>query len=303
MDYRELLLLRAARETGVLDALASSADTPEAVAAETGVTERAADVTVRALAEMGLVEQVGDAWEPTNRMLGFVATRDVRSIGSLPHRLDCLEGWLALPETMRTGEPPARPDDWTRHHAGSLASVDDATVRACVTAAVREHPDAERVLDVAGGPGAFAREFVRRGFEVTLFEQPEMAAEARRNLAAEPVSVVAGDARRGLPEGFDLAFVARTLQALGPDDNRAILDQVADALDPGGTVVVVELLRDRSAGAATFAAHMLALTEEGDVYSEDTLHEWLGDAGFADVRTAAIPGTDLYAVAGDRPRH
>jgi precorrin-6B methylase 2 len=303
MDYRELLLLRAARETGMLDALASSADTPEAVAAETGVTERAAEVTVRALAEMGLVEQVGDAWEPTNRMLGFVATRDVRSVGSLPHRLDCLDGWIALPETMRTGEPPERPDDWTRHHAGSLASLDDATVRACVTAAVREHPDADRVLDVAGGPGAFAREFARRGRDVTVFEQPEMAAEARRNLAAEPVSVVAGDARRALSQGFDLAFVARTLQALGPDDGRAILDRVADALDPGGTVVVVELLRARSAGAAAFAAHMLALTEAGDVYSEGTLREWLEDAGFADVRTAAIPGTDLFAVAGDRPRH
>ncbi len=298
MDYRELMLLRAARETGVLDALVSSADTPEAVAAETGVTERAADVTVRALVDLGFLAEVGDAYEPTNRLLGFLTTTDVRSIGSLPFRLDCLERWIDLPETMRTGEPPEPPENWTAHYMGSMRSTDDATVRAAVTAAVHAAPDAERVLDVGGGPGTFAEEFARRGFDVTLFDRPEAIETVEGLLAATPVDLAAGDALESLPGGDDVVFVSRVAQALGPGEVRRLLRNARDALAPDGTVVLVEYLRGESEGAAVFAAHMLAQTENGDVHRRADYREWLAEAGFADVNVDAIPGTELYAVYG-----
>ena len=106
MDYRELLLLRAARETGVLDALVSAADTPTEVADQAGVTERAAAATVGALVDLGFLEWVGGGVEPTNRMLGFVTKTDVRSIGSLPRELDVADALVDLPGTMRSGERP-----------------------------------------------------------------------------------------------------------------------------------------------------------------------------------------------------
>lgn len=301
MDYRELALLRAARETGVLDALATSAATPEEVAAETGVTERAARITVAALADLGFLARVGDRYEPSNRMLGFLATADPRSIGSLPHALDCLERWLALPETMRTGDPPERPDDWTTNFVGAMAAVDEATVRACVTAAVHEHPDATRVLDVGGGPGSFAREFANRGFEVTLLDRPGVVERARPLLATEPIDLVAGDALDGLPSGFDLAFCSRLAHGFGPEENRTLLRNVHDALVPGGTVVLSDYVRGRSPEAALFAAHMLAHTCDGDCYTETQFDGWLTETGFVDPRVSDVPGTDLQAIAGDRP--
>ncbi|MFC7166962.1 hypothetical protein [Halospeciosus flavus] len=171
-DYRTLLLLRAARETGVIDALVTSANTVDEVVAETDVTERAARITVDALVEAGFLEDLEEGLEPTNKMLGFITKTDVRSIGSMPHELDRLERWLALPETMQSGVVPEKPPNWTRNRLGSMAAMDDATVRAFVTAAVHEHADADRVLDVRGGPGSYAREFARRGYEVTLVDEP-----------------------------------------------------------------------------------------------------------------------------------
>jgi SAM-dependent methyltransferase len=301
MDHRELMLLRAARETGVLDALATSADTPAEVAEATGVTERAARITVAALAEMGLLERVGEAYEPTNRMLGFLASADVRSVGSLPHRLDCLERWIALPETMRTGEPPDPPADWTTHFVGAMATVDEATVRASVTAAVHEHPDATRVLDVGGGPGSFAREFASRGFEVTLFDRPEVVERVRPHLSPEPVELVEGDALDGLPSEFDLAFCSRLAHGFAPDENRRLLRNVRDALVPGGTVVLTDHVRGRSDEAAIFAAHMLAQTPAGDTYTEGQFESWLTAAGFVEPRIPDIPGTEMQAIAADTP--
>ncbi|WP_134669504.1 methyltransferase [Halorussus marinus] len=301
MDYREALLLRAARESGVLAAVTTDAGTPNAVADRAGVTERAARITLDAMAELGYLESVDGEYEITNRALGFVAKADVRSIGPVPHALDCVERWIRLPETMASGEPPEPPAEWTTNFAGAMASVDEALVRACVTAAVHRHPDAERVLDAGGGPGAFAAEFASRGFDVTLFDRPDVIDIDRKLLEHEPIELVEGDATESLPAGFDLVFCSRVAHGLGPDENRRLLANAYDALDPGGAVVLVDSLRGRADGAALLGAHMLAQTERGDTYTEARFTEWLEAAGFESIEVRDVPGTDRQVVAGRRP--
>lgn len=300
MDYRELHLLWAARETGVLEAVTTKVGTVEEVAAEAGVTERAARITLSVLEERGFLKRVGGEYEITNRALGFVAKADVRSIGSVPHQLDCLERTLALPETMRTGEPAPRPDEWTVNELGAMAATDEATVRACVTAAVHERPDATRVLDVGGGPGRFAAEFARRGFEVTLFDRPEVVEVDRPLLEHEAVDLAAGDFLAGLPTGFDLVFCSGVAHELGPAANRRLLGHVRDALEPDGAVVLTDYVRGRSDFAPAVAAEMLALTAQGDVYTEAEFGDWFEDAGFERPRVEDVPGTELQSIAAGR---
>ncbi|WP_276299983.1 class I SAM-dependent methyltransferase [Halorussus lipolyticus] len=319
MDYREALLLWAARETGVLEAVVTDAETPAEVAASAGVTERSARITLDAMAELGYLEvvagedagadaeeQLDKQYEITNRALGFVAKADVRSIGSVPHTLDCVDRWIRLPETMQTGElPDSDPsDDWTANFVGAMANIDDAAVRASVTAAVHRNPDAERVLDAGGGPGVFAKEFVRRGFDVTLVDQPDVIDIDRRFLEHEPIELVEGDITDELPgeEGdFGLVFCSRVAHSLGPDENRRFVSHAYDALEPGGAVVLTDTVRGRADGSALFGAHMLAQTENGDTYTEEQFGNWLRDAGFVDVEIRDVPGLDQQVIAGRRP--
>jgi SAM-dependent methyltransferase len=299
MDYRELLLLRAARETGVLDALVSNAYTIDDVAREAGVTERAARVTVDALLDMDLLEEVEAGVEPTNRMLGFVTKTDVRSIGRLPHELDTVEALVALPETMRTGEVPERTGDWTRNRLGARAAEDDASVRAAVTAAVREHPGAEDVLVVADGPGQHAVEFARRGFDATLLDTQAVIEAVDPLLERERVDLVAGDPLEGVDGEFDVVFHAGVAREYGPDDNRRLLSAASDATAADGLAIHVDAFRDGTPDAAV-AAELLATTEQGACYEEGAVGEWFADAGFADVRAGDVPGTDYRFVAGRR---
>jgi hypothetical protein len=299
MDYRELLLLRAARETGVLDALVSNADTADDVASETGVTERAARMTVDALLDMGLLEAVGDGVEPTNRMLGFVTKTDVRSVGRLPHAVDRVDALADLPEAMRTGDVPEPAGDWTRNRLGERAAEDDASVRAAVTAAVREYPGAEDVLVVAGGPGRHAVEFARRGFDATLLERPAVVDAVEPLLEHERVDVVAGDPLAGVDGEFDVVFHARVAREFGPDDNRRLLSAAHDAARPDALAVHVDAFRDGAPDAA-LTAELLATTEAGACYEEGAVGEWFADAGFADVHAGDVPGTECRFVAGRR---
>lgn len=299
----EVVLLWLARETGVLEALLSSAATPEAAAAEAGVPDRTGRILARGLAERGFFERVDGAYEPSNRALGFLTRTDPRSIGSVPHRADLLERLTALPEGLdrdSEGVPTDPPEHWTANRLGAVEATDEATVRAAVTAAVREAPGAGHVLDVGGAPGTFAREFARRGRDVTLCVSPDAAGSTRRLLAPEAVDVVERELPPSSLPDADLAFVPDLTHRLAPDENRTLLATLADALSPGGTAVVVDALRDRSPAATAVSLDALATTAGGDAYPTGRYEEWFADAGFSEVAVREVPGTDRQAVVGSR---
>ncbi|MFC5367968.1 class I SAM-dependent methyltransferase [Salinirubrum litoreum] len=332
-----LTLLWAARETGVVDAVTTDAGTPEAVADAADVTEQTARVAVRSLAELGFLRRVGEEYEPTNRALGLLAKRDVRSIGRLPHALDVQRYLRALPETMRTGDPPDEPPDWTRNRLGAVEATDEATVRACVTAAIREAPDAERVLDVRGGSGRYAREVVARGRSATLFESSEVCGVVAPLLAPTDVSLVAGDLDSppvtdpATDDPFDLALTVDLLRRLDPDSARALFAGLAEVLAPEGCVVLLDAFRELadadSAGSASatdsegqtpvgadvgvdpavgagVACEQLALGS-GDAHATAQVCAWLSSptdgVGFEEVTARRVPGTARVAVIGRGP--
>ncbi|SEP20309.1 Methyltransferase domain-containing protein [Halogranum amylolyticum] len=315
LPTEQLLLLWAARRSGALDALLESAGTPADVAETADVTLHAARVTVGALEAMGFLERVGTEYEITNRALGFLAKRDVRSIGRLPHALDLLDLSTELPETMATGSSPERPPNWTRNRLGAHAATDEADVRACVTAAVREYPGTPpaRVLDVAGGSGVYAREFVARGFDVTLVDDRETVDVVSPLLAPTSVDLVAtdlpslaalgSDGASSPVEQVDLVFGVDVLRRFAARENESLVAETADVLAPGGTLVLADVFDGQRADAAEtvrIAVEALA-TGDGGLYDERTVRAWFEDAGLVDVAVRSVPGTDRRAVVGHVP--
>jgi SAM-dependent methyltransferase len=308
----ELVLLWAARRSGVLDALLDAAGTPEAVADDAGVTEHAATVVVESLADLGYLREVGGEYEITNRALGFLAKRDVRSIGGLPHALDLLDLWTDLPDRMADGREPSLPAEWTRNRLGAHAATDEATVRARVTAAVREAPTAERVLDCFGASGVHAREFAARGFETTLADEAAVVDAVdpmlrHRGVRTVTVGPLTDDDEREAssptgvePASFDLAFAADAATGRDSRTVRGLAAAAFDALAPGGTVVFVDFVRDGSPEAARARVRALGVGR-GDVHATADYRAWLTDVGFEEVRVADVPGDARVAVAATRP--
>jgi hypothetical protein len=299
MDYRELLLLRAARETGVLDALVSSADTPEEVADQAGVTERAAEATVDALVDLGFLEWVGGGVEPTNRMLGFVTKTDVRSIGSLPRELDVADALVDLPDAMRLGEVPefgVDEETTLRNRLGAAAARDDAEIRAAVTAAVREHPAAESVLVVGDDAGRHAVEFAHRGFDVTLRHETAVVDALRPLLAPEPVELVPGSVTEPVDADADLVVLPHALCRTSDADARELLAAAEASAAADGVVVAIDTFGSDPA----LTAELLATTASGAVRAASTVAEWFDEFGLADAAVADVPGTPYVAVTGRR---
>lgn len=306
--------LRAARETGVLDALLDDADTPTEVAARTPVDARAASVLVDVLADRGFFEVVDGAYEPTNRALGLLTKTDLRSIGRVPREIDRFDAYAALPETLASDDAvaaarEARGDDHDRNDLGSRQATPQSAVNAAVSAAQREAPAATHVLDVGGAPGKHATEFAARGATVTLRDTSERVDAARPLLAPRDLTLDAGALDADLPPA-DLAFATHLTPRLDDDALDAFGAATHDALrherdenddrPPAGerALVLVEHVRDRSPRTPTRRLDALATGQPGDHRTERAIRDALQTAGFQRVDVHPIPGLDANAIVG-----
>ena len=78
-----------------------------------------------------------------------------------------------------------------------------------------------------------------------------------------------------------------------------------DALAPGGTIAIAEILVDADRRAAVsaliFAVNMLVNSDEGDTFSFDEIRGWLRDVEFEQVRTVEAPGLAPLLILATKP--
>lgn len=289
-DWREVALLWAARRCGALEALATSSGTPTDVADEADIDDEAAARLVAALESEGFLARVGDEYEPTNRLLGFLTKTDLRSIGRLPAELDAFDRWVALPGTM-AGETPPDPPDALRNRLGREAAVDETRVRSEVTTAVHAAPDGDHVVVVGDGPGRRAVEFADRGWDVTLLDARERIDAVEPLLRRTPVELRGGDPT-DLPD-CDLAVFVGTLSERDADGARRVVE-AAGRTSP--VAVFLDTYRGESDGAALADIDRLA-AGAGRIHDAETVRSWVADS-FGDAAMESVPGSPISAAVG-----
>jgi SAM-dependent methyltransferase len=166
--------------------------------------------------------------------------------------------------------------------------------------------DAERMLDVGGGSGAYAIAFAKLfpalhaeildlGAVVPLAEDYISEAGLQNRVRVRP-----GDMRLAdFGEGYDLVLLSAVCHMWSEEDNRALVKRCARALVPGGHLVIREFIldEDRTAPpfAAIFAINMLVGTEHGNSYTEGEYRTWMTDAGLGAIVRPDPQGDVLVA--------
>ncbi|HEY64325.1 MAG TPA: methyltransferase domain-containing protein [Caldilineae bacterium] len=119
--------------------------------------------------------------------------------------------------------------------------------------ALEEHlpPPPAKVLDCGGGPGRYAIELARRGYEVTLFDLSAGCLQMARERAAEAGVTLAGyeqgtatDLARFPDETFDAVLLMGPLyHLLGEKERRQALAEARRVLKPGGPLFAAFISR------------------------------------------------------------
>jgi SAM-dependent methyltransferase len=208
--------------------------------------------------------------------------------------------WSRLTDVVRHGKParelPAAseaPDERTKRFIGAMQHY--GRQRAPEVAWLIDLAGVTRILDVGGGSGAFCHEFLGRlpGATATLFDLPPVLPLARRYAEdaglADRMDFVAGNYNTdALPQGYDLVFMSAIVHINSPEQNIRLVAQGAEALRPGGRLVIRDWVmtsdRTQPAAGALFAINMLVNTDVGDTYTADEMREWMEAAGLVDVK-------------------
>lgn len=253
-------LLYVAAELGLADHLAGGPRTSAALAAAVGAERDALHRLLRAIAALGVVEQLDDGrfgLTPLGATLCGDAPDSTRAYVRWQGHPMWLRAWASLIHTVRTGEPAfedafgmglfaylnAHPDIGAVFDGGMAAAttdVGDAIVAAYDFASLGS------IVDVGGGNGALLAAILRANPQArgTILDQPHTIEGARATIAAAGLAgrcaSVAGDFFASVPAGADAYVLKWILHDW--DDARcvAILRAIRRAMPPDGRLLVVE---------------------------------------------------------------
>lgn len=199
---------------------------------------------------------------------------------------------------MVTGEPciqhdPENAEERTNFLLGmlNLALLTAPRFAAEIDLGGRTH-----LLDIGGGPGTYAIHFCQANprLRATLFDrsttEPIAAATVRQYGMEERIRFTSGDFTTDpLPKGdYDVVWMSHVLHGLGPDASTALIGKCAEALTPGGMILIHDFFLDETKDgpefAALFALNMLVNNPAGRTYSEGEVRDMLLQAGVVGIR-------------------
>lgn len=286
-----------ATEVDLFRHISDSGSTLDDLSASSKVPRRTLRMIVDAMVALGLVERRGDLYWNSPATAAFLSGRtgaDLRPMMRFLNRLS-YRRWLNLEEAVRTDGASVG-----GYHGGYTQEdqrifsegVESATAGAAqALAAGYDFARHQRVIDIGGGTGSFLISILmrHRNLRGTLFELPTVTGLATQRIASSGVGsrivVQEGDfSKDRLPRGHDAAIVANIIHGGSSEQNKALLQAIRNAMEPGARVLIVDFWTDNTHTEPLFAALMagefLVGTGAGDIYSHAEGENWLRLTGW-----------------------
>jgi SAM-dependent methyltransferase len=121
----------------------------------------------------------------------------------------------------------------------------------------------ERIIDAGGGTGALADLILdaHPGAKVTVLDRPEVVAQIPTGDNERRLAALAADIFRPWGVTADVVILARVLHDWNDELAEKILANARASLDPGGRLLVVEMVLDDEHGAGGLCdLHLLCVT-------------------------------------------
>ena len=307
--YYGSAVLFAAIDRGVFAAVEKSGELADVVAA-TGGSERGMRLLLDACVAEGLLVKNGAAYANTAAgKVALVPGGPADLTKAIRYNRDVYPAWGRLAEFAATGRPVERPEvhlgaDEARTKAFAAAMFGRAMgIGKCVVPMLKLEDGGRgiRVLDLAGGPGAYAILMCQANPVMTCVtvDLPAISAEARGYVAqfglADRVECRAGSYHTDEyeAEAYDAVTIFGALHQESPEQIVDILKRARRALKAGGRLLGLDMMTDETHTApkfsALFAVNMALTTANGWVFSDAELKGWMREAGFEPGETRPVP--------------
>lgn len=312
--YYGSAVLFAAIDTGIFAAVERNQDAA-AIAADVGGDARAVRLLLDACVAEGLLAKADGRYANTPAgKASLVPGGPADLTRAIKYNRDVYPAWGKLAGFVKSGRPAERPEihlgedaERTKAFAASMFGRAFGIGRGIVPMLGRLEG---RVLDLAGGPAAYAILMCQAnpGMTCVTVDLPAISAEAAGYVARfglqGRIECRAGDYHSDEYESetYDAATIFGALHQESPAAIADILRRAHRALKPGGKLFVLDMMTDATHAApkfsALFAVNMALTTENGWVFSDEELNGWMREAGFEPGETLrAAPPMPHWLVA------
>lgn len=225
---------------------------------------------------------------------------------AIRYNRDVYPAWGRLAELAKTGKPVERPEihlgeDAARTKAFAASMFGRAMGIGKGIIPMLGIPAGARILDLAGGPAAYAILMCQANLGATCVtvDLKAISAEAAGYVAkfglSDRIECRAGDYHSDEyeAESYDVVTIFGALHQESPVQIVDILRRARRALKKGGRLFVLDMMTDATHTApkfsALFAVNMALTTENGWVFSDEELKGWMREAGFEPKETRQVP--------------
>lgn len=322
-SYQRTFVLKAAVELGLFTVIGEGKHTVPEIAAACDASERGIRILCDALAANNLLLKTGSSYSLTPDTALFLDRRSPAYFGnalqfllhpsqidSMTHLADAVKkGGATEGNSTLSPEDPLW-EEFARGMAPLMVPLAEAIANQLQP--VLAGKTAPKILDIAAGHGMFGVTLARHLPAAQVYAVdwanvlPAAAENARRFGVAARHHLIPGDAFSvNLGTGYDAVLLTNFLHHFSPVRNVTLLRKCAQAMNPGGQLLILEFVpnEDRVSpfGPAMFSATMLSTTPEGDAYTFRELSEMCAQAGLDGARLLSLEPMPQSLVLARKP--
>ena len=316
--YAPPLIITAAVNNKVFDALESGPKTIEQISKQTGASQRGLRAILNALVGLKLLKKDRQQkYSLRPESAAFLVSGKPGSLagmfGTIVPRL--ASKWIGLTDIVRNGQPITAVNqelEGTEFFSKLVETIIPMSYPGGQKLGdhlkLAKTRNEVRVLDLAAGSGVWGIALTQKSprVRVTALDWAGMIPTTKRVTekfgVRDRFDFIEGDLlQANFGNGYDLATLGHILHTEGEERSRQLLKKTFRVLKPGGTIAIAEWLvnddRTEPPHSLMFAVQMLVNSEKGDTFSFNEIKSWLEEAGFKKVRKLNAPGPSPLILA------
>ncbi len=277
---------------------------------------RATGYLCNALTALGFLEKESDQYRNSPKADEFLVKGRPYYVGdNLRHQAYLWERWSKLVEVVKTGKPipkmqGSEPQNKQQIRDFILAMANIGQLSAQQVVDGLDLRGVKKIIDIGGGPGTYAIEFVRKNphIQAVIFDLPDVIEIARENIQqndmGKQVATKVGDLFvDDFGSGYDLALLSNIIHMISFEEVLFLLKKVRRSLNTKGRVVIKDFFvnEDRTGPVfvTRFAINMLVNTNKGNTYTFSEINRVFTEAGFEWVNSFEV-GQNSSVIVGEK---
>ena len=295
---------------GLFDALSEKPQSAKSLAGKLKLSADALGRLLRALHEMRLVEQQGNAYKNAALSQRYLCRQSENYIGDFfIHRETLQAPWAGLKFSLRHNkmvQPEGnRLADYPRQLNKFIRSMD--ALGRLKSERIREIINFNKfssLLDLGGGIGTYAVSFARenRDLSATIVDLKDVIRTAgayiKKAELTDRIHLLAGQCLADpLPKGpFDVVFISNLLHIYDSPGCKKIITKAVKVLSDKGKLVIHDYIFGSGdcVAVSLFDMTMLVGTPQGRCYEQKEIKKWMKEAGIGNIKSAGVlAGTSI----------